>query len=177
MIHVVVNAILFQLAWFSLVMDKILLGSLCVTAMMAHVIWQAKHTYRVLIFLCCVVSLGVISDTGLSMLSVYEFQNTTLDFPFIPIWLVLLWIGFALTLNLALNWLVSQLKFSLILFSVFGPLSYWLGSQLNPQAISVSMNYLPLIVLQWGIMAWVIYWLKHTLQLTVSDDGYGLHES
>ncbi len=171
MVHLIINAALFQLAWFCLVVGEVLIGAICVASMLAHVLWRMKCNFRVLVFLIFVVSVGVIGDTALSILSVYDFNNTEHDLPFTPIWLVLLWLAFALTLNHALDWLVNDLKFSLVLFAVFGPASYWLGSQLNSEALSVSLMYIPLAVLQWGFMAWLIFWLKQQLQLSISDYG------
>ncbi|NVK37764.1 MAG: DUF2878 domain-containing protein [Gammaproteobacteria bacterium] len=177
MLHIIINAVLFQLTWFALVMGNIQLGLACVIVMLCHVLWRVNHKSQLWVFLLFVVSAGVITDTLMGMMSVYEFEQGRRTSPIIPTWLILLWLGFALTLNHALAWLVTNLKYSLPLFAVMGPLSYWLGAQLNPQALSVSLQYLPLLILQWAFMAVLIFWLTQQLTLNVADsrESYELH--
>ncbi|NVK44620.1 MAG: DUF2878 domain-containing protein [Oceanospirillaceae bacterium] len=171
MLHIVINAGLFQLVWFSLVMGNISLGLVAILFMSLHGFYTVNNKYQFLIFLLFVVSAGVISDTLLVMMSVYDVHQNQTQIPLIPAWLGLLWIGFALTLNHALAWLVANLKLSIPLFSIMGPLSYWLGSQLNPQALSVSLIYIPLLVIQWGAIAVLVYWLKRQLGISMSASG------
>lgn len=81
--------------------------------------------------------LGSLADYLLSVCGVLIFANST----FIPLWLILLWSHFALSLNHGMLWLIKLPTYARILFgAIFGTLSYYAGAQLG--SVTLGSNLL-----------------------------------
>lgn len=83
---------------------------------------------------------GIVMDTGLSMLGVFEFDQ-------IPFWLALLWVGFVLSLGHSLYWLNHLPRLFLIpIGAIVGTLSYLAGWRLDAVSLPMGVMYSSLIL-------------------------------
>jgi hypothetical protein len=53
-----------------------------------------------------------------------------------PAWIIVMWVNFALTLNVALRWLHGRYGLAAVLGFVGGPLAYLAGLKLNAAALA-----------------------------------------
>ncbi len=149
-VQIIGNALLFQAAWFA----AILYG------------WQAALGFVILLgvqnaYFCslpALAKLGVIMLSGISIdtlfyhLDIYRFGEAEPNSGFvIPVWLCLLWIGFAFTLLFSLSALLRLRGWFILLCTLAGPLSYWAGMRLG--ALIFSVDALVSIALEWLIVS------------------------
>jgi len=105
-----------------------------------------------------VIPIGLLLDSIWQLAGLVQYASSPLA-PLAPLWLLMLWITFALTFNHSLSWLKPKRIYAALLGLIFSPLSYWGGSRLG------GMVYLENIWLVSAILgiAWagVMYLLIH----------------
>lgn len=166
-----INIVLFQCAWFSLVLGYTTLGMCITLGLFIHTALTSTQASKELLFCLLVVMFGVLADSILLQFDVYAFTasfDVNLGKDIIPLWLVALWLAFSLTLNRSLKWLVNMPWLLVIMMAVFGPLSYFAGSQLNPNQISINQELLAACVIQWAVIGFII-WGLYTCLLKEHD--------
>lgn len=149
----ITNFLLFQASWFSAAFytqyAALLIGSL----LLVHFLLSPKKwaDFKIL----PLALLGVCLDKF--HLFIGTFSNATpftaID-TFFPLWLILLWIMFVLTLNHSLSWLINKPLLIVISFGACGgTLSYWAGIQAGALSHTWSISLLiPTLILSWGIL-------------------------
>ncbi|MFT5591747.1 MAG: hypothetical protein ACI8SR_000102 [Oceanicoccus sp.] len=163
--QLIINIILFQCTWFSLVTGPLLFGIVFLLCLLIHTSCTSRNVILDSVFYLLVLLFGVIADSLLMHLGVYQFGlglDAWSNQALIPVWLICLWLAFALTLKRSLNWLFSYPWLMLILLAVLGPLSYYAGSQLNPLRFQIKGDML-FLILQWVVMSGVILGLNQVL--------------
>lgn len=166
------NVLFFQFAWFSLVLGYLELGIVFSMLLVIQVWITAENKKNEILFYIFIVVLGVISDSLLMNYQVYIFpldSDNALHNKLAPIWLVILWLVFSLTLNRSLKWLLSMPILFIILLTLFGPLSYFAGSQLNPDKIQITLSIFYWSFLQWFLMGIFILFSRQLLLLDKQD--------
>mgnify|MGYP002623862045 CR=1 FL=1 len=103
---------------------------------------------------------GVIAGTGAigAAVDVFLLQSGTVAYTsglwlpgFGPHWMVVLWMAFGATLNVAHRWLHGRWLVAALLGAVFGPLSYLAGARLGGVAFPLSAEQ--------GMVALALTWL------------------
>ncbi len=121
------NIVWFQICWFACV----LLGNkaaLIVVGIVALAYFVIEKLRAELPLLLSIVVLGLIVDSTLIVTGVLN-NNSALYLP--PLWLSVLWLAFATTINHSLKPLLQKSSLFLLLASAGGPLCYKLGVQLT----------------------------------------------
>lgn len=158
------NAILFQACWFSAIMVSWQLALLPFALLLAHclVVEKQSHPYAKLAFLAC---LGLLLDRLWFHLGWFRMPEPFRpDLVGMPIWLVMMWSAFVLTLNSSLAWYQRYPSVFVIVCAVAGPLSYFAGQRLGVINIT-SMGFVAL-TLQWALIAfWVTKFLTDSGQI------------
>lgn len=174
-----INIVLFQCAWFALVLGFVFLGMAMTIMMFFHLLVTSIKNKEEVLFCLIIMVFGSFTDAVLVSLDVYSFTRV-LEFNFsdksIPIWLVTLWLAFSLTLNHSLKWLLNIPWLFMLLLSVFGPASYYAGSQLNPSQIQLDQQFIFLSFIQWTVIGAVIlishyYLLGNNKRLIRGNNG------
>ncbi|WP_101758979.1 DUF2878 domain-containing protein [Oceanicoccus sp. KOV_DT_Chl] len=153
-----INAALFQLGWFACVLggDAIAVAALLVV-LAIHYQYFSRKPFEWL-FIAGVGLTGLAVDTMMAWSGVMQFEFPSIGL--IPIWLLCLWIMFALTLNHSLQWLQSKLWLAALLGGVSGPMSYLAGSKLAPVSLldPVAYSLLP-ISLCWALLLPLMFYV------------------
>lgn len=129
-----INFIWFQSIWFVAVFYTDQAISLLLISLCLHFILSPTREADLLTLLG-ITLIGSLADFVLTFTGIYIFQETL----FIPIWLILLWAHFALTLNHGMTWLSKLPGYGRIIFgAIFGTLSYYAGAKLG--AVTLNTN-------------------------------------
>jgi len=111
-----------------------------------HLIARGERSVRRILTLTMVSMLfGFAFDSLLIVCGVYEPVRWVIPSPFATIWLVALWVNFALIVDVPLGWLQEHLVVAAGFGGIFGPLAYWAGRRLGaiemaePIAFSVAV--------------------------------------
>ena len=126
MSKLIVNALLFQIGWFACVAGDgawlALVGGILLVHLLCVSRWAAEGKLLVSVFL-----VGSALDSFLLNLGVFDFGEPR---RLIPLWLALLWLLLATTLNHSLAWSARPWWRASLLGAVSAPLSYYAGARL-----------------------------------------------
>lgn len=153
---VFINAVLFQMLWFACVLGSSY-SLLWPAALMIGVmlVWQLhpsrRHPNDIKVLIIAIV-LGLIIDTAWVALGFMDFNDPR---PFLwlsPAWIIIMWAGFALTINHSMNWLSLHPVLPALMGLVGGPLAYFTGRRLG------AVEYLtdPLLISCMLAIAWAL---------------------
>lgn len=164
MITIVVNALVFHLAWMTNVMAAshglIWVGpafTLC---------WMLIHglsypsTRKADLFLCISAAVsGYLLDSLLVLGGMMSFPAQSQFGSPSTLWMVALWVNLALTLNYSLHWLQQRYFIAALLGSITAPLAYLGGSRLGAIYLSDESVSLIAIALIWTLTLPFLVWL------------------
>ena len=121
------NFVWFQAIWFYAVIYTGQAIPLMLLSLCCHFLLSPTR-FSDLINVVTIMPIGCLADYILTYMGIFTFDD---DF-FIPVWLMLLWAHFAVTLNHGMNWLDKLPVYLCSLFGgVFGALSYYGGAKLG----------------------------------------------
>jgi len=177
MIHFLLNALIFDLAWLITVVPAAQgltwigpLFSLCWLAF--HCVFYPDRRLSDIYLCISAALLGYMADSLLVMTGLMTFPpQSQLGAP-TTLWMVALWINLALTLNHSLIWLQHRYKLSAVAGAIAGPLAYFAGAKLN--AISLEAGYLSLLAISivWLICMPFLVWLAQTINRMEKQPHY-----
>lgn len=152
----IINALLFQITWFACVIGSTHQltwpGALACSCLF---LWQwspkNRHPSDTILIIAAIV-LGLFVDSLWLQLNLFSFTYQSPINGVAPAWIIILWIGFALTINHSLGWIKAHPLLPALVGLIGGPLSYLAGAKLG--AISYQADHL-LICSSLGI-AWAI---------------------
>lgn len=152
----VLNALLFQLTWFALVLDWFdgVLGPLFLSLMMIHILLTLNVNWQMISLMVVATVLGGVGDSMMMHFSVYDFGKEATH-PMLPFWLIGLWLGFSMTLLYSLSWLVEKPIFFVMFATILGPMSYLIGQELGAK-IEINTSALHWMIIQWFLMGLVV---------------------
>ena len=153
-VNFVVNATVFQICWLACVVGSAYgLTWPSVIAFTALALWQLHPSRRAptdLRLLGLSLALGLLVDSLWIQLNMMEFTTRWPFETFAPAWIIMLWLGFALTVNHSLVWLKDHPALPPLMGMIGGPLAYFAGLKFGAVEFLVST---PLIIACLGI-AW-----------------------
>jgi Protein of unknown function (DUF2878) len=118
------------------------------------------------------VLLGFILDTTWVNLGWLEYADSDGLSNMAPVWIVLLWVSLALTINHSLAWLQSKLLLAATTSAVASPLSYLAAAKLGAVRIVAEDNlWLLGIGASWAVALPLLLWLGHYLQQLTRVEG------
>lgn len=114
-----INFALFQVAWFSAALYQF--SALPVLFLVIALLLYFSPSKIIDGKLALVaIAIGFCVDSGMSYFNILNFGQS-----YTPIWLICIWVCFALTLNHSMQWLLSiHPAVQFLLGGIFGPLSY-----------------------------------------------------
>lgn len=72
---------------------------------------------------------GLIVDSTMAVTGLLHYASPVPSTHYAPVWILALWMGFALTFNHSLAWLMRRPAASVVLGAIVGPFSYWVASR------------------------------------------------
>jgi len=132
---IVINATLFQVTWFSCVIGsaKQLIWPAIISCL-ALMIWQLAPSRRHISDLKLVaiaIFLGIIIDSLWVQIGFFDYTDQRPITSLAPAWIIILWVGFALTVNHSLAWLKAHPILPFLMGFIGGPSSYFAGQKLG----------------------------------------------
>ncbi|MGN6579609.1 MAG: DUF2878 domain-containing protein [Bordetella sp.] len=133
------NFLGYEIVWFAAVIGasrgSALPGLLCAVVFTA---WQLSVSHRRasdlrlvgIALLCGLIVDGVLSHMGWMHYAAMSWAVP----PGVPLWILALWVAFAMTLNHSMVWLQGRPAWALALGAAGGPLAYW-GASRSWQAV------------------------------------------
>ena len=94
--------------------------------------------------------LGLLVDGTLQQVGFFTFRSP--GFP-IPFWLLVIWLGLAMTIHHSLSWLKNKLLLAALFGGLGGPAAYWAGTRLGAASFNWSLPAsLLLLAVIWSLM-------------------------
>lgn len=160
-----INFVLFQLAWFAGILgaahQQASIGILVMVLCGAFHIWslpRASRRAEYLLMLQC-FCLGTLIDTVLMHVGIMVYASPNPIGFLSPLWMSLLWVALAMTLNHSLAWLKNKYWLSAILGSITGPLSYLAGVRLDAGSMPDEVYSLVTLSIVWALsMPLMMFW-------------------
>lgn len=165
-------ALAFQIGWFVCVLAGNTLGFAYTAAFIsAHFIFLTLSLNKVLWFkeslwLFVVFTGGLILETLIFSAGFVYLKTTPIFFDHLvlpPLWLLNLWLLFAIALRTCLSFVFTSPKLTYLLSIIAIPLNYYAGTQLNTD-VNLNNPYtlsLALISLLWVVLLWCLIQIKH----------------
>lgn len=162
----ITNFLFFQASWFSAAFYTqhavwIISGLLLAHFLLSPTKWADFKLLPLAFLGICVDKLHFTLGTFSNPVSF-----TAID-TFFPLWLILLWIMFVVTLNHSLSWLLNKPLAVIVGFGACGgTLSYWAGIQAGALSYHWStLVLIPILMLSWGILFTVLLFGARYLNL------------
>ena len=130
----VINAIMFQVGWWGCIFLSSPFNVLLLMTLIAgHLSWVSRQPFKEVGFMLAVGVIGTTTDSLLMHVGVIKFPNNSFiqsyNTWFCPLWLSLLWVLFASTINHSLHFLSQHKLWAAIGGGVGAALSYMAGHE------------------------------------------------
>ena len=169
-LFVVANVLLFQLCWVAFVggagKGRWWLGFPLLAGFAAWQLAISRWPRADVLLIVVSAVLGFAMDSALVQAGLLEYSAPVPWEGFAPLWMVGLWIGFALTLNHSMTFLHGRPALAALLGVIAGPFAYWIAaSQWNAATLHEPMwQPLAALAVAWGILTPVLAELAAKLQ-------------
>ena len=146
-----INLALFQVGWLVCVLGGDVYAILfTLLALLLHQ-WLILDNQREWKLICVIVFCGCLWDVAMAQFGVIRFADAMLVG--IPLWLVCLWLLFAMTFMHSLLWLRRYLWLAVPMAAVFGPASYWFGANLTEAELRLPViESLAIMAAGWALL-------------------------
>lgn len=146
----IVNGILFKLNWIACVVGGAIWGAFGIAALLGFSVYAGSWRRD----LPLVLGLGIVGallDTLWIMLGVLDYGTVVA-----PLWIIMLWIGLALTLNHAMSFFASRPVVGAVLSGGAAPVTYLSGQSLGAVVVP-DVYLLGVIALTWGLLFYAVF--------------------
>jgi hypothetical protein len=153
-LFILINAVCFQLVWWSGVLAHNQLILLSILLIISHFLLSKSVRHDALVMCVCGV-IGIVIDCFLVWFGVFEFN-------IVPYWLAVLWCYFALSLDYSLAFFKTlPLWLQSLIGGVFGSLSYLAGAKFGAVVLPLGDGWSALILaLIWSGLFPVLLWVS-----------------
>lgn len=170
----IINFILFQVAWFACVIGAgkgIPWFGVAVTA--AALLWhfyQAKHLKSEFLLMLSALLIGASFDQAMLSFGLIDYVNNGWSSALVPVWILALWLAFTSTLNVSLRWMRGKQFIAIAFGAIGGPMAYYGAEKLGAVMLHGAQSYISLSI-GWAIIT--------PLLLAVSNkfDGFATHQN
>lgn len=157
------NFVLFQLGWLACVLGGAWqlpwLGTLLAAAIVAWHLRNAARPGSEMLLLTMAGALGAAWDSLLVSTGLLVYPSGTLLPGTAPYWIVAMWVLFATTLNLSLDWLKGRFLLSALAGAAGGPLAFYAGMRLGGVQMPDTQTALLVLAAGWALIMPLLVWL------------------
>ncbi|TLM65755.1 MAG: DUF2878 domain-containing protein [Deltaproteobacteria bacterium] len=155
------NAALFQAAWFAAVLGAAggwpWLGPLATVPVLGINLAMSDDRRGELLLWGGAGLLGLAFDSALMSAGLFAPVQTVPGWPFSPPWMIALWLNFAATLNVSLSWLQGRPLLSAAFGAIGGPLAYCGGAGLGATVSFPSEAAIAALAVGWGVVTPLLF--------------------
>jgi hypothetical protein len=163
--RVIVNFVGFQIGWFACVLGaaygKPWVGPLVVLFLfLVHLALSGEKPREVALALAAAV-IGFAFDSLLIAAGTFFPARDFFPAPLSSLWLVAMWVNFALLLNVSLRWLKGRYFLGAALGFIGGPMAYYAGARLGairmPDPLALKLL---ILAVAWGLAVPFLFWIS-----------------
>ena len=162
----VANGLIFKAHWLACVLGGVYWGLAGIAALIAFS-FAVDFLRRDLPLAAALGGIGAALDTLWIELGILDYGVA-----FAPAWIILLWVGLALTLNHAMHVFTTSPLIGGLLSGCAAPLTYMSGQALGAVVVPSPLQ-LTIIALTWGILFYLVFLLLARQQ----PNGYSVADS
>jgi len=163
---ILINFILFQLAWFSCVVGAAKgMPWLGVAVTMVILRWhfhKARQAKPEFILISAALVIGACFDQLMLWMHVVAYQQHGWSISLVPVWILALWVAFATTLNVSLAWMQERYLVSILFGAAGGPLAYLGAERIGAILLQGYPSYIALS-LGWAVITPTLLYLASQL--------------
>jgi|TARA_B110000196_G_C21076550_1_gene630214 hypothetical protein len=164
----IINFILFQLVWFACILGAAINETHTAVAFSLLIIlfhfYLAKDKKNEIKILLIASIIGFLFDGFLLKSELVLYTNHGWSYSITPLWIIVLWMGFAITLNSSLNWLKKKIKLSALFGAIGGPLAYLAGEKLEAVTLMTPIALIA-IVIGWSLITPLLIYISRRISL------------
>lgn len=153
--HKVINAVLFQLAWFGFVAGAARgtawWGLIPLGVLAAHALWIPATRSSDLALGAAALVTGIVLDGSFARLGWLVYADGVPALLGAPWWILAMWLAFAWTLNHSLTYLQKHLGVAIALGVIAGPFSYYIAGRAWG---ALEFTGDPTVTLAWLAVSW-----------------------
>ena len=127
----IINFVAFQVCWLASVWGAAnamhWLGPSLVVLFIAWELSQSKSRMRETKFLFAVGLIGFLVDTAYRQFGLIQFASPWPNDHVAPLWIIGMWIAFALTVDSSMRWLAGKPLLACVFGFIGGPIAYWVA--------------------------------------------------
>jgi hypothetical protein len=163
----IANLVLFQVGWWTLVLTAahgqpgLGIGLVSLSLVWHLAVARAPLAEAALVGLTGLV--GLVTDSLLLATGWVDFAGGALAGQLAPLWMVALWVNFALTLNVALRPLQARPLLAAGLGLIGGPAAYLGGAELGAMTFSNAPAALGALAVEWAVLTPLLLALARAL--------------
>mgnify|MGYP001351779366 CR=1 FL=1 len=166
MIFKIINFVLFQAAWFVCVLgasynQTYLALPLSIIILLIHFSLIKKRMLDLKLIIIAGL-IGLLFDGVLLNFDLIIYNDPGLPYPYTPIWIVMLWMIFAMTLNHSLAWLSQKYYLAILFGAIGGPLAYIAGEKLGAITL-LSTNSIITLSIGWALITPILLVIANEL--------------
>ena len=166
MIFKIINFVLFQAAWFVCVLgasynQTYLALALSIIILLIHFSLIKKRMLDLKLIIIAGL-IGLLFDGVLLNFDLIIYNDPGLPYPYTPIWIVMLWMIFAMTLNHSLAWLSQKYYLAILFGAIGGPLAYIAGEKLGAITL-LSTNSIITLSIGWALITPILLVIANKL--------------
>ena len=155
MINNIINFCLFQVGWFVCILGAAwnytyVAIIISIGILFLHLYLTDKNANDIKLS-AIAATIGFSFDGIMQFNNMIIYNNPGVPYPFTPIWIVILWILFAITLNHSLAWLKGRTALAMLFGLMGGPLVYLAGEKLMAVTIA-NPNTLIVLAIGWAFI-------------------------
>ena len=167
---VVTHFVLFQLAWFACVLGATngwpWLGVAMTLIMLAWHLYQAQRVKPELLLILITLMIGATFDQALLSYHVIEYQHPGWISSVVPVWILALWLGFAMALNVNFRWLRNKPLIAILFGALGGPAAYYGASQFGALNFVSGNHGLLILAAGWALVTPML------MAISIRFDGF-----
>jgi hypothetical protein len=156
MSNLVINIVVFKLAWLSSVLGGAygipLLGPAAVLVAVIIHLRRVNDPSRELRLILATGALGVTLDSIMIRAGWLVYPTGTVINGLSPLWILGMWMLFATTFNISFRWMQSRIVLAGVMGAIFGPLSYYSGAKLGAVNFGDTGTAMLALAVSWGLL-------------------------